>query len=142
MSKVKKFLDYLFSKTKFEDECIFWPFSKQPSGYGKFKKNRKMFIAHRFVLQKISGEDGLGLDACHKCHNPSCVNPKHLYWGTRSKNMQDRIENGTVTFTKEEIIEIRRDKRSNVDIAKDHNVHDTTISAIKTGKYYKYVYED
>lgn len=34
-------------------------------------------------------------DLCHACHNPDCSNPKHLYWGTRSDNIQDSKDNGT-----------------------------------------------
>jgi len=35
------------------------------------------------------------VDLCHACHNDKCSNPKHLYWGTRSENIQDAKENGT-----------------------------------------------
>ena len=34
-------------------------------------------------------------DLCHGCHNGNCSNPRHLYWGTRSENVQDSIRNGT-----------------------------------------------
>lgn len=36
-----------------------------------------------------------GIDLCHACHNDNCSNPKHLYWGTRSENIKDAIDNGT-----------------------------------------------
>lgn len=38
-------------------------------------------------------ETGAPLEACHTCHNERCVNPRHLYWGTRQQNVVDWQEN-------------------------------------------------
>lgn len=35
------------------------------------------------------------IDLCHACHNDKCSNPRHLYWGTRSENVDDAKSNGT-----------------------------------------------
>jgi hypothetical protein len=42
---------------------------------------------------------------CHKCHNPKCSNPNHLYYGTPKENIQDQIENGTWKPVWEKMIE-------------------------------------
>lgn len=54
---------------------------------------------HRGVLaQYLNGNIyGRPADLCHACHNPKCSNPRHLYWGTRSENVNDSINNGTHT---------------------------------------------
>jgi len=52
---------------------------------------------HRGVLAQYLGGNiySKPADLCHACHNGKCSNPKHLYWGTRSENVKDSIENGT-----------------------------------------------
>jgi hypothetical protein len=52
-------------------------------------------LASHFALEVIDGlPQPEGRIACHLCDNPRCVNPKHLYWGTYSDNMQDRDARG------------------------------------------------
>lgn len=52
---------------------------------------------HRGVLAQYLGTNIFSrpIDLCHACHNGECSNPKHLYWGTRSENVQDARDNGT-----------------------------------------------
>ena len=51
---------------------------------------------HRGVLaQYLDTNMPSKIDLCHACHNEKCSNPRHLYWGTRSENIQDARDNGT-----------------------------------------------
>lgn len=53
---------------------------------------------HKGVLSIFLGTtipDGYGILLCHKCNNPKCSNPKHLYFGTPKENITDSKENGT-----------------------------------------------
>lgn len=76
------------------DDCVNWPKLKDKDGYGQtrwmIKGSVKWYRMHRLSLIISTGCDHEHLCALHSCHNPSCVNPKHLRWGTLTENNQDR----------------------------------------------------
>jgi hypothetical protein len=79
---------------KSEDECWNWTWGKHKEGYGRFKYQNKEFQTHRFSYLISYGNLDPNLLVCHKCDNPSCVNPKHLFLGTFKDNAQDRSNKG------------------------------------------------
>lgn len=70
--------------------CWLWTASTDYDGYGYFQLNRKAEKAHRVAYSLYVGIIPMGLIVCHSCHNPSCVNPEHLYIGSYSDNAIDR----------------------------------------------------
>lgn len=80
-------------------ECWEWLGSRTKDGYGRFFVTRtNPVLAHRYSFTEAFGL-GLGTEqkCCHKCDNPSCVRPSHLFSGTQQINVQDMIKKGRRT---------------------------------------------
>lgn len=82
-------------------ECWNWAAMKR-SGYGMMRVGGKMTGAHRFSYELAYGEVPKELDVLHRCDNPSCVNPNHLFLGTHRENMLDCVRKGRRPYHKGE----------------------------------------
>ncbi|MET4780845.1 HNH endonuclease [Glaciihabitans sp. UYNi722] len=76
------------------DECWEWQGWRSPQGYGRFNIGGKQIPANRAAAIREGMDVRPGLDVCHTCDNPPCVNPAHIYVGTRSQNIQDCADRG------------------------------------------------
>jgi hypothetical protein len=74
--------------------CWNWTAAKCSAGYGALKINGIQTGTHRFSYQLHYGAIAKGANICHRCDNPSCVNPAHLFSGTSSDNAKDRCAKG------------------------------------------------
>jgi hypothetical protein len=70
-----------------------------PNGYGKKWHNKKCWLAHRLAYYKKYGAIPADMHVCHKCDNRKCINPDHLFLGTRLDNMRDMIAKGRANFS-------------------------------------------
>lgn len=80
------------------DACWPWKRGRKRHGYGSFAVSKtRIVIAHRFAWELTNGDPG-ELLVCHRCDNPPCCNPAHLFLGTSKDNVQDAIVKGRPGF--------------------------------------------
>jgi len=92
MSESLEKFEKMFIKT---DSCWIWQGSRQNRGYGHLCRRGGGFeLAHRVSYRFYKGDIPKGLNVLHKCDNPSCVNPNHLFLGSQKDNMHDMIKKG------------------------------------------------
>ena len=85
-----EYLSRYFAKTSVDERgCWIWQGFKHKRGYGEASYRGKAWRIHRLVLFLTKGAIPADWDACHSCDNPSCINPKHLFGGPRSVNVDD-----------------------------------------------------
>ena len=133
------------------DDCVLWPYGVNTKGYGRLTKNNFGYLAHRVSLSFSHGQSYPDLLACHKpliCHNPTCVNPRHLRWATPKQNTADKLvdktmlkgqEHGSSKLSKSEVLAIKSSTLTQRKMAEIYGVSNQHISRIVSGKRWAHV---
>jgi hypothetical protein len=102
-----------------DGDCIVWTRGVTDCGYGRVEHEGRSFIVSRLIYELLHGPVPAILHVCHRCDNPPCFNPDHLFVGTALDNIQDSIRKGrknqvkgervhTAKVTAEQVVEMRR----------------------------------
>lgn len=137
------------------NQCWEWSGYRSKLGYGRFTRVGKAGtqMAHRLAYELVNGPLPSHLFACHKCDNPPCCNPNHLFAGTAADNLHDAINKGRwkkpkptrgtdskkAKLTPEDVAKIFTSKLSTKDLAKLFGVTTTAIYWIRTGKNWSWL---
>lgn len=132
--------------------CWVWMAHCNISGHGRFSVNGKLGLAHRVSWLIHYGEFDNALDVLHKCDNPSCINPDHLFLGTHKDNMVDMVNKGrnvvfageasrTAKLTEAQVKEIKNKSTftTQTQLAKDYGVSQAAIWYILNGRNWKHL---
>ena len=120
----KNTLKRFWSKVHKTNNCWIWTGSKRNKGYGAFMWTGEdgeiiQGRAHRFSYEIMFGKIPKGLCVLHKCDNPACVNPNHLFLGTKADNNNDmRIKGRAVSGSHKTPVDLCHYKKG-----KDHHAY-------------------
>lgn len=139
------------------DECWPWKGGTNGHGYGACGYANRRSNASRVAYIMAHGEpETIGKVVCHRCDNPICCNPAHLWLGTHGDNVRDCVRKGrqrlkfgaahhrsTAKLTPVQVLEVRalhRNKKLTYsEIGRIYGVHNTTIRSMVIGESWKHV---
>ena len=92
--KTRPLLDRFLDKILIGNDCWEWQGAKERAGYGHLNNRGQMVKAHKFSYEIFIGKINKGMEICHRCDNPPCVRPSHLFQGSRADNAMDAFLKG------------------------------------------------
>jgi hypothetical protein len=161
--RMRPVLDRFWEKVTKTGNCWVWTAYRNPAGYGNFNCAQglpsKIVLAHRFAWAVHFGAIPEDLKVLHRCDNPACVRPDHLFVGTQQDNVADCVQkqrHAAVTapdrlpkgedhhyafngkkITRETAFDILKADGRQKDIAERFGVDPSLVSRIKARKIWK-----
>ena len=138
-----------------EGDCWIWTGATSAKGYGEIKipKTRRQIPAHRLSYVIHRGQIPEGKCVLHRCDTPGCVNPAHLFIGTKLDNSLDMVSKmrhcygerqGSHKLTEKEVLDIHRLLKLGVkqtEIAAMFGIQQMQVSRIKRGERWKHIFD-
>ena len=130
-------------------ECWEWTAYRQPFGHGLLGRGGRgngMALAHRVSWELHYGSVPEGMNVCHRCDNPACVRPEHLFLGSQADNLADMRQKGRAKgaprghehpkskLTEEQARLVLRSHETNKDLAARFGVAPNSIRYIRIGR--------
>lgn len=130
--------------------CWLWLEGVNRTGYGRVRWNGRAQLAHRLSFAAANGPIPSGRVICHRCDNPGCINPDHLFCGTAHDNSADMRrkgrssdgrprpsvrgeKNGHAKHSEEIMIAVRDAAGTYKEIARRFGVSKTSVGYVKRG---------
>lgn len=83
----------IWGRLQKKNDCWVWKASRNKCGYGIIKHEGKMWLAHRIAFVLATGRFiPPKMNILHRCDNPPCINPGHLFLGTQADNIRDMLK--------------------------------------------------
>jgi hypothetical protein len=163
-SAVERFWSYV-DNTAGPDACWPWAGPRDSNSYGQLWWEGRLRLAARVMLELQGHLFQRGECALHRCDNPPCVNPQHLFVGTHKDNSDDMIAKGRdakaygdangsrkhrermprgeghhgAKFTNQEVAEILASRESGASIARRYGVHRSCVNRIRSGVTWRHL---
>lgn len=142
MSIAQNVVDLFWSETRVgaPNECWEWQGCRKKNGYGYLGKSTGRLYAHRISFEVSTGHPPGAFFVCHRCDNPGCVNPAHLFLGTAADNADDRgakgrsakgSKIGTALLRDAVVLQIRAAEGTQKEIAARFGTSRSNVSLIK-----------
>lgn len=146
---IKPLMERLLERKVENGECWEWRGSYGKDGYGVMTIQKAQKRVHRVAYELFTGNSAEGLFVCHRCDNPKCFNPAHLFAGTAKQNTQDMLSKGRKAriigtshpnsiLKPDDVSEIRRKRNvlglSLKQVAKEHGISFQHVSDLARGK--------
>lgn len=125
--------------------CLVWQKCTVQKGYGQIRCDGRYTTTHRVAYRAAYGEIPDGMCVLHKCDNPACCEPTHLFLGTNKENIEDKVKKGRAgkKLTFSDACEVKRMityKIPQKEIAEHFSVNQSLISRIKSDVLWPYSY--
>jgi hypothetical protein len=136
-----------------KNECWLWQGSTMPTGYGQvqstFQRQYSHRYAHRLSYELFVGSIPAGMKVCHRCDNPPCVNPNHLFVGTDADNHRDKVnkdrhsrgESHGASKLTDDIVKALREGtiKPSTMLARELGVTPSQLYRVRNGVYWKHL---
>ena len=137
--------DVFLHRVKASGDCLEFTGALDRKGYGRQSFRGKAWLSHRVSYEVATGPIPDGMFVCHKCDNPACVNPDHLFAGSHRDNTDDMLRKGRsqrrrgeshsrVKLTGEQVVAIKLDPRTHREIAGDYGISLGYVHSLKVGR--------
>lgn len=162
-SRVRSLSERFWEKVSKTESCWLWTGATARGGYGLTSADKKRIRAHRASFEMAYGKIPEGLLVCHKCDNPPCVRPDHLFLGTQQDNVADRHEKGRTSracekqkqsvpkgekchlskLTEKDVLDIRvrcqPGQRNMAQVAREYGLSSVNVQCIVHRKTWKHI---
>lgn len=149
---IKPIQERFLEKVKKTEGCWYWMGFKNKEGYGSFQTKNGAQRAHRISYKLFVGDLRSNELVCHRCDNPSCVNPSHLFVGMNRDNSNDKVQKKRHCFgefvhshklTEGKVLKIRKEYKVKITthrkLAKKYGVACSAISNVLNLKTWRHV---
>jgi hypothetical protein len=129
------------------DDCLPWPFARNPTGYAATGRRGKTIYIHRLICEEVNGPPPEPrYQAAHSCGkgHEGCVNPRHLSWKTPGENQAEGPNHPRYKLTPQIATAIRhlKDRMKPHEIAECFGVTEATVRKVQAGQTWKYGVRD